>query len=116
MNRITKHARFLHLLSEAKSSRQREALLRHAREDHLKIIREICLNLCAGNLPLSAAIKKKVKRFAPVIRRLGNRKNNRKNIKKTLILKGGFLPLILPALLGLISTIGGRAIAKAIGV
>lgn len=116
MNRIAKHARFLHLLSEAKSCRQRESLLRHAKEEHLKIIREICLNLCAGNLPLSADIKKKVKRFAPVIRSLGNRKESHKNVRKTLVLKGGFLPLILPALLGLISTIGGRAIAKAIGV
>lgn len=116
MKHLKKHARFLHLLAKAKSAKERRAILKHAKKEHLNIIREICLNLCAGNVSLSDCIKKRIKKFSRVIRSLANRKKPHKNIKRTLVMRGGFLQLLLPAILGLISTVGGRAIAKAVGV
>lgn len=116
MKRLKKHARFLHLLAKAKTVKERRLILKHAKKEQLNIIREICLNLCAGNVAVSDCIKKRMKKFARVIRSLANRRRPHKNIKRTLVMRGGFLQLLLPAILGLISTLGGRAIAKAVGV
>lgn len=118
MNRVRKNKRFLQLLAEAKTKKQREDILRHANISHLTAIREICLNLCLGNLRLPSEHKKKLKRFATVIRHLGDRKTklSEKKLKSVLTQRGGFLGLLIPAVLSLVSAIGGRAISKAIGI
>lgn len=117
MKRLEENIRFLKLLAGAKSPRERGHILEGATREQLLAIREICLNLCGGRIPLPEILKRKLKRYVPHIRKLARRdKAGTRALKERLRMSGGFLSLILPAILGLISTVGGRAIAKAIGV
>lgn len=116
MNRVAIHAHFIQLLTSARTREDRRKILNTASKAQLVFLREICKNVCAGSLKLSKTVKARLKRYAPVIRRLGDKRVKNCRVKEQLIQSGGFLPLLAPALLGLLSTIGGRAISKAIGV
>lgn len=116
MNRIALHAHFIQLLSSARTQAERRKILKTANKAQLLFLREICNNVCAGSLKLSKTVKARLKRYAPVIRKLGDKRVKNCRVKEELLQSGGFLPLLAPAILGLLSTIGGRAISKAIGV
>lgn len=110
-----KNLEFLKQLAHAKNKKK---LLKTATASQLNAIRNVCYNLCKGRFKLPPKIYKKISRHRRCIRDLANKKKLKsvQGIRKRLIQHGGFLGALLPAILGLISTVGGRALSKAVGV
>lgn len=85
---------------------QRKHFLEIVHPETIKCICEVCLNVLNGNIPLKDSDKNKLKRYKSILRQLVNRQGKKgreqvKNKRKTLIQKGGFLPIILPPLLAI---------------
>lgn len=82
------------------SNKQRSGVLQKA---DLKLVRCICecaLNILRGNVPLKRSHKRRLKRYACVLRRLADKNNSWKDKKRLIIQHGGFLPLLLAPILG----------------
>ena len=116
---MKKHLTFLSLLNQhAKNKKKRNAILKKASHSQINSIRNICTNICNKNLKIEKNTQKLLYRYKKDIRDLSNKKKLKtlNGVKKRLVHSGGFLPLILPPILSLLSTVGGRALAKAVGV
>lgn len=89
---------------------QREAVLRKADSRVIRCICECALNILRGNVPLKAEERKKLRRHAPLLRRLAAKKGCWKSKKRFVVQNGGFLPLLLAPILGTVlsNLIGGR--------
>lgn len=104
-----KSSTILHALQHL-NKEQRQALLRKADPSIIRCICECALNILRGNIPLKSDQKKKLRRHAPLIRRLAAKKGCWKSKKKFVVQSGGFLPLLLAPILGTVlsNLIGGR--------
>lgn len=104
-----KHVAILRALQHL-NKEQREAVLRKADPSIVRCICECALNVLSGNVPLKADQRKKLRRHAPILRRLAAKKGCWKSKKRFVIQSGGFLPLLLAPILGTVlsSLIGGR--------
>lgn len=92
---LKKHTAVLQVLRSAKPG-LRKAILKESDRALVFAICEICDNLLAGNVPLSAAHKSKLKRYRNDLRRLAQRGEGWKAKKQHLVQRGGsFLPLLL---------------------
>lgn len=114
MNRVKRHVHLLHVLAAA-SPAQRKAILKSASDEQIKTLCEICQNLLSGNLPSNNI--KKLCSYKRVIRLLANRSIPIYRKRKLIVTNrqvGGFLPLVLPAVLSLLGGIAGKAIGKRI--
>jgi hypothetical protein len=80
----------------------------------VKFIRNICWNLINNKIEISKEDKVKLKKFKTIIRKLGDVRVKR--VKKEIALSGGFIPILTPVLISLISQLGGKLFSKAIGV
>lgn len=111
MHRVQRHVHLLHLLSSA-TPQQRKAILKTATNEQIKSLCEVCQNLLIGNIPINT---KKLRSHRKIIRQLADKKIPVSK-KKRLFMnqRGGFLPLVLPAVLSLLSGIAGKAIGKRI--
>ena len=110
---------FLHALARvAQMKRQRDLLLQRASKGQLNSIRNICFNLCKKKFNLSAKTKRKLKVYCKDIRDLASKKKLKSTtgLRRRLLQRGGFLPILLPAILGLLSSVGGKVLERAIGV
>ena len=107
-----------HLARVAKKKHQRDRIIRRASKEQLNLIRNICFNLCKCKIQLPSKTRQKLLRFKRDIRDLASKQKlaTSQGLKRRLVQKGGFLPLLLPAVLGLVSSVGGKLLAKAIGV
>lgn len=109
MKKLKGHAHFLQMLARS-SLPQRRAILHTANRSQIRCLCEICLNVLAGNVPINI---KKLKKHKNAIRKLANKSIKFQTKKRMLINQaGGFLPLILPAILSGLSGIIGRAIGN----
>lgn len=105
-----RHVHLLHVLSNA-TPQQRKAILRSASIDQIKSICEICKNLLSGNI--RSVNPKKLISYKKIIRKLADKKIPISSKRKLITNQtGGFLPLILPAVISLLSGIAGKAISK----
>ncbi|GFY36904.1 uncharacterized protein TNCV_2568661 [Trichonephila clavipes] len=107
MNRIRQHVHLLHVLSAA-SPQQRNALLKSATNEH-------CAKyVLAGNVP--KANVKRLCRYKRTIRQLADRSISLGRKRKLLTTNqtGGFLPLVLPAVLSFVGGLLGKTIGKRI--
>lgn len=104
-----KHVAILRALQHL-NKEQREAVLRKADPSIIRCICECALNVLCGNVPLKIDQRKKLRRYAPVLRRLASKKGCWKSKKRFVVQNGGFLPLLLAPILGTVlsSLIGGR--------
>lgn len=104
-----KHIAILQALQHL-NKEQREAVLRKADSQIIRSICECALNVLRGNVPLKPEQRKKLRRHAPVLRRLAAKKGCWKSKKRFVVQSGGFLPLLLAPILGTVlsSLIGGR--------
>ena len=113
--RISKHLELLKILKKAKPDHRR-AILDSADKELIDCLCECCLNLLSGKVRCSRVTKNKLKRYAPVIRELANRKTSAKRRKNLLMQKGGFLPALLAPIVsvagGLIGELVGNLINK----
>lgn len=103
-----KHIAILHALQYL-NKEQRQAILRKADPSIIRCICECALNILCGNVPLKASQRKKLRRHAPVLRRLAAKKGCWTSKKRFVVQSGGFLPLLLAPVLGAVLSrlIGG---------
>lgn len=90
--------------------RQRKELLKRLPNSDIKTVCECALNLLHGNIPISTLQKAKLQKYKGLLRTLAKRKTPLYKKRKILIQKGGFLQVLLPAAIGLISSLIGHGI------
>lgn len=106
-----KHYNFLRTLSAA-SLKQKKLLLKNANASQIGAVCEVCLNLLAGNFPVNI---QKLRKYKTSIRKVACRSTNLKSRKRILVNQsGGFLPLVLPAVISALAGMAGRAIGNRI--
>ena len=112
--RIKKYIELLKLYKKA-SPAQRKLLLEVASNDFITAICECCHNANLGNVPFKTREKKKLKKFAPVMRKLASKGQKYRRIgqkRKLLIQEGGFLPALLTPIVSLVGGLVGELVAK----
>jgi hypothetical protein len=108
---IIKHKDLLNLLATTKPRYNKKSIFDKADKQLIKAICEGALNLLYGNLPISESDKEKLKSFKNLLRKL-TQKSSLANKKKLLNQKGGFLNILLPAIVTGISSIINNLIDK----
>jgi hypothetical protein len=98
-----------------KTKKRRDRVIQKAQKKQLNCIRNLCYNLCAKKFNLPPPLRVKLVPFKKDIRDLGNcrKLKSLRGLKKRLIQRGGFLPIVLPQLIG---ALGSLVLGKAIGV
>ena len=91
-----------------------KVLLKSASGDLIKCLCECVLNVIKGNVPLTPAQKRRLKRHKKDLRFLAKR-NSSLTKKKKVLQKGGLLPAVLAPILGTILPAIGGAIGNLIG-
>jgi hypothetical protein len=112
--KIEKYIELLRLYRKATPA-QRKLLLEVANNDFIQTLCECCHNANLGNVPLKPKTKRKLKKFAPVMRKIASRNDKYKRIghkRKLLIQEGGFLPALLTPIIGLIGGLVGELVGK----
>ena len=106
MKRIKQHADFLRYASSAPLA-SRKHLIHNASAYEMNALCEVCKNIVQGNIPLSAAQKRKLSRHRSTLRTLSNRSVKVKRKKHLLLQKGGLplLPLLAPLITPLIASL-----------
>lgn len=106
--RLKKNVPYLHVLARG-SPTQRQGVLKGANTDLVKCLCECALNILKGNVPLSAAHKRKLKTQKKSLRLLSNKKVSIVRKKKLINQKGGFISAIAAPVLGILGEliIGG---------
>jgi len=100
--RLKENREFLQFLGKA-SPKQRRLLLQSATADQIKVLTECSLNICAGNVLLTPAQFSKLKKSKNSLHAfIREPKISRKRL---IIQKGGFLPVLLSAIVPILSTL-----------
>jgi hypothetical protein len=93
------------VIAKANGKNERLKLVNKAKRCVINAISEIAHNCLKGNIPLTECKKKKLKRYQKTLRLLAKPKSITLTKKRELIgQRGGFLNLLLPSLVGLLST------------
>jgi hypothetical protein len=100
MKRIKENIQLLDLISKCKKAKDRKVFLEKGSDEFIKAIIEILLNVLKGNVSVSDKIKKQLKKYKRILRALICPKVSLKAKRRVLIQKGGFLNIILPAVIG----------------
>lgn len=111
--RLKRNVALLNVLSQA-SKRQREAILNTATRDQINCICDCCNNILRENIPLTPLDFNNLKRYQSIIRYLARDKNPRKykQKKQFLVQEGGFLPVLLAPILGVVGSILAETLIK----
>lgn len=96
---------FLNLLAESKTPKKRKLLADWANKNDIDALSEISLNTLKGNVKLSPQMYKKLKRYKTALRTLASKKASLKKRKSVVKQQGGFLPMLIPAALSVMSSI-----------
>ena len=96
--RLKKHLPLLQWLSKAKPQSSK-ALLKTADKEVLDTVRECCLNVLKGNVPLTSQQKKRLHKHKHTLRRLASTKRISDKTKRKLVQKGVFLAALLGPIL-----------------
>lgn len=83
----------------------RKDLLRKVPSSCIKAICECVLNLLRGNIPISEHQKSCLKKHKHTLRQLADRKSSLYTKRKLLVQKGGFLQLLLPSIVSVVSSL-----------
>lgn len=81
----------------------RKKLLQKIGNKCIKAICECCLNTLRGNVPLTNEQKKSLSRHKTTLRKLENRKVSLAKKRKLIVQKGGFLNILIPAALSVLT-------------
>ncbi len=108
LNKIRKHSHGLHVLCDKNfPTSAKKALLKEGAEDFINSIAEICLNLIAGNIPLSGKSLKRLKTRKRDIYYLASpQKAN--SAKRKYILRKGKLDQFAPVLSTALEAVSAR--------
>ena len=96
--RLQAHKHTLHLLKKC-SGKVRKELISAGNNDFIKSLCEVTRNTLNGNNKLSKKCLAKLRSYKTVMRKINDPKRSLSFKRKVLIQKGGFLPVILGALL-----------------
>jgi len=103
VKRVLRQRNFLKSLIK-NSPLQRKALIRTATPEQIKSIRESILNVANRNVPIPKKTLKKLKPFRKVLTRLAFSNPSERTSKKLLVQRGGFLGVLLPAVLSFVAS------------
>jgi hypothetical protein len=76
---------------------------------------ECCKNLLKGAVPVTANQLSKLRRYKKTLHQLSTKKLSNKSRRKILQQKGGFLPLLIGPVLGLVSSLIWGAVKSIAG-
>lgn len=110
-SRFENNKEYLLLLSKCKK-KFRNHLILHSDKDQIYSICECLLNIAKGNISIDKNSFEKLKPFKKTFKKVLDKKINLKDKKKLLIQKGGFLSVLIPALISGISSIISASISK----
>ena len=110
-NRCIKHRDFLHLLGKSKK-KLRGAIILNCDKDQLFSICECILNICNGNIKLDENNFNKLKKYNKIYKKVLDKSIDFKTKKKYLVQKGGFLQILIPAVISGIASIISAAISR----
>lgn len=85
--------------------RLRKTLLTKLNQKCIKTICECCINTLNGNIPLTTQQKKTLSKYKKTLRHLSNRKVSLPKKRKAILQKGGFLNILIPAALSVLTTL-----------
>jgi hypothetical protein len=105
-NNLKKCLKKLELIVSVRDIKLRQKLLKDVscNNDIFKAIKEILLNTVNLNVPLSKNQKVKLKKYEKKMKKLACCKNVNKASKKNLIMQsGGFLPILIPSVVALLT-------------
>ena len=108
IEKILKQKNVLEFISSAKPKYKRN-IIKTSDNKLIHVICEACENILHGNLPISVEDKTKLKKYKSKIRKLAS-KSSIDHKKHILGQKGGFLNILIPAIVSGISTIIGSFI------
>ena len=101
----------LEKIAKEKNIKKRKELIQQAKNCVIDAISEIALNCLKGNIPLQNCDFKKLKKYQNILRNISTVKpvlKRRHLIQQT----GGFLQLLIPAALSLVTSIVGDIIRR----
>lgn len=108
-SQVLKRKDYLSLLSKhGQSPKKRKILADMATKSDLDAVREICINLLHGNIPLTHTLENKLKRHKKALRLLAQKKGGIREKKKLIHQQGGFLHFLAPLALSLAGTLVKR--------
>ena len=90
---LKKHAHLIKVLAQAKPQ-MCKAIVRAADKNLIICLCECAQNLLKGNVPLSKAQLKKLKRYRKEVQTLAQKRTSQSK-RKEILQKGGFLPALL---------------------
>lgn len=98
----------LHVLQSANPALQR-AIIQYGKPELITTLSEICLNVVHGNIHISTAALRKLRRYKGAIRQLANsRKRDVQLQRRILLQRGGFLGAVVAAMAYLFKQLLGK--------
>jgi hypothetical protein len=91
-----------------------DQVIKDPSKDDVRIIRNLCANLCSGNFKFDSRQRRKIKPYAGVLRKIGDPKY--KQGKKIIAQSGKALSVFAPLLAFLISQVAKTLAHKAVPV
>lgn len=112
--RLERNFELLKLLKKCKNKNQRNLILKLVENDCILCLCECAHNVLEGNLKMSKQKRSALKRFAPLLRELAEKKGSVAKKREFLVQNGGFLPALLTPVIGLASGLIGELVGKLI--
>jgi len=91
--------------------KSRKSFVKNCSPDFINCICECSKNLLKGNVPVTPVQLKKLRRHKKALHTLSTKKASLKT-RRQLLQRGGFLPLIIAPILGLVSSLVAGAINR----
>ena len=112
MKLILKCEKELLQLKKLKSAKEKNKLINKVNNCVIKAIAEISHNCLIGNVPLSSCNYKKLRKYKNILRKIANKKLSLESKRKIIKQKGGFLNILIPSVLALLSTVIEKKLLK----
>jgi len=97
-------------LYKAKSAKERNKILKKVKNCVVTAISEISLNCLKGNVPLTKCKYNQLQKYKKVLRSLSRKSIPIASKRKLISQKGGFLNILIPAVLSLLASSVGEII------
>ena len=107
---------YMPVLKELQKSRKnkRKAIIEGCDNELIYCLCECVMNVLNGNIPTTKQQKQKLQRYAKTLKKVESRKVSLKKKKELFIQEGGFLPLLLAPIIGVVGGLIGDLVSSAI--
>jgi len=97
----------LKVIAKIKNHKLRKAILREFRNDEClyRALKEIAVNTVNRNIKLTPLQIRKLRTSKKIIKQLSLKAKDRKKKRRLVVQSGGFLPILIPAVISIISEI-----------